>query len=179
MRRSRTYAQHSMDNLKVLREYYLSFVKNTADYREHGLPSGCDLPAMSTRSSKSQHLSFCGEPNHSFDDGWIVDWNLHPFYYVFESLDNLRYSSRLNCAKKGTEVFQTESQREPQVSSIDVDNNKVKGIEDPDQPLTSLLKEKGLEIETCDGEGCTDQDPASDISMNLGYWHGFKGLLTR
>ena len=89
MRRSRTYPQHSMDNLKDLREYCLSFVKNTADYKVHGLLSGPDLPAMSTGSSTSQHLSFCGETNHSFDDGWTVDWELYPFYYVFESLDNL------------------------------------------------------------------------------------------
>ena len=96
-----------MDNLKVLREYLLSFVKNTAGSEENGLPSARDLPAVSSGSSTSQPLSFCGEPNHSFDDGCTVDWDLHPLYYVFESLDNLRYSSRLNCAKKGTEVFQT------------------------------------------------------------------------
>ena len=105
-----------MDNLKILRENLLSFVKNTADSEEHGLLSAHDLPAVSSRSSTSQLLSFCGETNHSFDDGWIVDWDLYPFYYVFESLDNLRHSSRLNFAMKGTEVFQTESHRDPQVS---------------------------------------------------------------
>ena len=68
-----------MDNLKDLREYCLSFVKNTADYKVHGLLSGPDLPAMSTGSSTSQHLSFCGDTNRSFDDGWTVDWELYPF----------------------------------------------------------------------------------------------------
>ena len=111
-----------MDNRKVLREYLLSFVKNTADYREHGLSSARDLPVVSSGSSTSQPLSFCGEKSHSFDDGWIVDWDLYSFYYIFESLDNLRHSSRWNCVMKGTEFFQTESQRESQVSSRDVDN---------------------------------------------------------
>ena len=160
-----------MDNLRVLREYRLSFIKNTADSEEHGLPSACDLPALSTRSSTSQPLSFCGEPNHCFDDGWTVDWDLISFYYVFESLDYLRYSSRLNCAmKRGTEVFQSESLKESQVSPGDAENNKDKGTEEPDQTSPSLLREKRLELETCDCGDCPDQDPASDCPRNLGCW---------
>ena len=90
---------------------------------------------------------------------------------VFESVDYLRSYRRLNSAmKKGTEVFQSESQRNPQVSPGDVKNYKDKDTEEPDQPLPSLLREKGLELETCDGGDCTDQDPAPDSPRSLGCW---------
>ena len=70
--------------------------------------------------------------------------------------------------KNGTEVLQGESEREPQESPGDVDKDK--DTEEPDQPTPSLLREEGLELETCDGVDCPDQDPASDSPRNLGCW---------
>ena len=71
--------------------------------------------------------------------------------------------------KKGTEVFQSESQRNPQVSPGDVKNYKDKDTEEPDQPSPSLIREKELELETCDGGDCPDQDSASDSFRCLGF----------
>ena len=94
-----------MDNLKVLREFRLSFVKNTADSEEHGLLSGCDLPALTTRFSMSEPCCFCGESSHCSEDGWCADWDLYSFC-VCESVDYLRYNQRLNCdMKKSTEML--------------------------------------------------------------------------
>ena len=56
------------------------------------------------------------------------------------------------------------------MSPGDVDNKKEKDAEEPDQPSRSLLREKGLEVETCDGEDCPDEDPASDGARHLGCW---------
>ena len=60
---------------------------------------------------------------------------------VFESVDYLRSYRRLNSAmKKGTEVFQSESQREPQVSPGDVDIDNNKDTEEPDQSSPSSVR---------------------------------------
>ena len=159
-----------MDKAKKMMQASPSFVKDTSDSERHAPPNAPVLPALSTKCSKSDPRCVCGESRHCSVDGWFADWDLYSFC-VFESLDYLRYYQRVNCAmKKGTEVSQSESQRESQVSPGDVHNNKDKGIEEPNQPLPSLFTEKGLELETCDGGDGPDQDPASDSPRNLGCW---------
>ena len=157
-----------MDKAKKMMQSIPSFVKDTSDIEEHALPSAQVLPAQSTRCSNSETLCFSKEQSHCSEDGWIANWDLYSFC-VFESVDYLRSYRRLNSAmKKGTEVFQIESQRGPQVFPGDMDNDK--DTEEPDQPLPSLLREKGLELETCDGGDCPDQDPASYSARHLGCW---------
>lgn len=48
--------------------------------------------------------------------------------------------------KRGTEVFQSESRGELQVSLGD----KYEDTGEPDQPSPSLLRKNGLELETCE-----------------------------
>uniref|UniRef100_J3QMN9 Tcstv family member 6A n=1 Tax=Mus musculus TaxID=10090 RepID=J3QMN9_MOUSE len=132
-----------------------AFVKDTSDSADYELLSAQVLPSLSSQCSKSEPLRFGRQTSHCSEDGGIIDWDLY--------LDYKRYYRRSNCTmKKGTEVFQSESQRDPQVSRGDVDNNKEKDTEEPDLLLLSLLREKGLELETCDGGDCPDQDSASD-----------------
>ncbi|NP_001297556.1 uncharacterized protein LOC236546 [Mus musculus] len=159
-----------MDKAKKMMQSIPSFVKDTSDIEEHAVPSAQVLPAQSTRCSKSETLCFSKEQSHCSEDGWIANWDLYSFC-VFESVDYLRSYRRLNSAmKKGTEVFQSESQRKPQVSPGDVESYKDKDTEEPDQPSPSLLREKGLDLATCDGGDCPDQDPVSDSSRHLGCW---------
>ncbi|XP_052015590.1 uncharacterized protein LOC127666649 [Apodemus sylvaticus] len=169
-RGSRTCPLSSLDKAKKMMWSCPSFVKGTLDSAEHALPSTHVLPALSTRYSKSEPFFFCGELSHYSDDGWVAYWDLYTFY-VFESLKNLRHYHRLNCAKKkGKDVSQSESSKKSQASPRDMDNNKEKGIEEPDQPSPSLLRENGLELETYDGGDCPDQDPASDSPTCPGCW---------
>ena len=121
-----------MDKAKKMMQSFSGFVKDTSDIEEHALPSAQVLPAQSTRCSKSETLCFSKEQSHCSEDGWIAEWDLYSFC-VFESVDYLRSYHRLNSAmKKGTEVFQSESQRKPQVFPGDMDNDK--DTEEPDQP---------------------------------------------
>uniref|UniRef100_A0A8C6I1Y6 Uncharacterized protein n=1 Tax=Mus spicilegus TaxID=10103 RepID=A0A8C6I1Y6_MUSSI len=152
-----------MDKAKAMKWFHLSFVKDTSDSADYELLSAQVLPSLSSQCSKSEPLRFGRQTSHcSEDDGCIIDWDLY--------LDYKRYYRRSNCTmKKGTEVFQSESQRDPQVSWGDVDNNKEKDTEEPDLLLLSLLREKGLELETCDGGDCPDQDSASDSFSCLGF----------
>ncbi|XP_052024740.1 uncharacterized protein LOC127673169 [Apodemus sylvaticus] len=168
---SRTWPQSSIDKAKEMMESSPSFDRDTLDFEEHALISAPVLPALSKRCSMSEPRCFCGASSHCSEDGWFSGWDLYSFC-VFESLDYLRYYQRLYCAmKKSTEVSHIESQREPRVASGDVDNNnKNKDIEEVDQPSPSLLREKGLELETYDGGHCPDQHPASDSPRNLGCW---------
>ncbi|XP_021036679.1 uncharacterized protein LOC110308588 [Mus caroli] len=143
-------------------------VQDTSHSEEHSLQTAQELPALSPRYSRSEPQCFCGEPNHCHEDDWIVDWEPYYLPCVFESWDCLRYHSGLNCAmKKGTEVFQIESQRGPLVFPGDVDNDK--DTEEPDKPSPSLLREKELELETCDGGDCSHQDPAFESPKRLGF----------
>ncbi|XP_021010247.1 uncharacterized protein LOC110288160 [Mus caroli] len=159
-----------MDKAKKMMQSFSRFVKDTTYTEEHTLSHTHVLPAQSTRCSKSETLCLGKEESHCSVDGWIADWDLYSFC-VFESVDYLRSYQRWNSAKKkSTEVFQCESQREPQVSPGDVDNKKEKVAEEPDQPSPSLLREKRLEVETCDGGDCPDKDPASDGARHLGCW---------
>ena len=151
-----------MDKAKAMKWFHLSFVKDTSDSADYELLSAQVLPSLSSQCSKSEPLRFGRQTSHCSEDGGIIDWDLY--------LDYKRYYRRSNCTmKKGTEVFQSESQRDPQVSRGDVDNNKEKDTEEPDLLLLSLLREKGLELETCDGGDCPDQDPASDSFRCLGF----------
>ncbi|XP_076772252.1 uncharacterized protein LOC143435063 [Arvicanthis niloticus] len=159
---SRTCPQPSIDKAKKMIRFCPSFVKDPSDPEELALLSEHVFPALSTRCSKSEPGCFCGESSHYSENGWIVDWGLY--------LDYLRYYHRLNYAvKRGTEVF-SESQRELQVSPGDDDNDNCKDIEKPEELSTWLLREKGLELETCDGGDCPDQDPAIDSARHLGCW---------
>ena len=167
-----------MDKAKAMKRFCLSFVKNTSDSEEHGLPSTHVMPGPSTGSCTSVPLSFSGEPNLCSEDGWIVEWDPYSSPCVFEILDYLRYYHILNRdLRKATEVFQSESQRQPQVSPGNV--KKDKDREEPDQPSPSLLREKGLELETCDGGDCPDQDPASDSPRCLGCWAWLPGAFAQ
>ena len=151
-----------MDKAKARKWFHLSFVKDTSDSADYELLSAQVLPSLSSQCSKSVPLRFGIQTSHCSEDGGIIDWDLY--------LDYKRYYRRSNCTmKKGTEVFQSESQRDPQVSRGDVDNNKEKDTEEPDLLLLSLLREKGLELETCDGGDCPDQDSASDSFRCLGF----------
>ncbi|NP_001411644.1 DNA segment, Chr 13, ERATO Doi 608, expressed [Mus musculus] len=151
-----------MDKAKAMKWFHLSFVKDTSDSADYELLSAQVLPSLSSQCSKSEPLRFGRQTSHCSEDGGIIDWDLY--------LDYKRYYRRSNCTmKKGTEVFQSESQRDPQVSRGDVDNNKEKDTEEPDLLLLSLLREKGLELETCDGGDCPDQDSASDSFRCLGF----------
>ncbi|XP_021010810.1 uncharacterized protein LOC110288910 [Mus caroli] len=159
-----------MDKVKKMMQSFLGFVKDTTDTEAHTLFCTHVLPAQSTRCSKSETLCLGTEQSHCSEDGWIAVWDLYSFC-VFESVDYLRSYRRLNSAKKrGTEVFQSESQREPQVSPGNVDNKKEKDAEDADKPSPSLLREKGLEVETCEGGDCPEEHPASDGARHLGCW---------
>ena len=62
------------------------------------------------------------------------------------------------------------------MSPGDVANDKDR--EEPDQPSPSLLREKGLELETCDGGDCPDQDPDSDSHRCLGCWVWLPGAFS-
>jgi len=131
------------------------FVKDMSDSSEQELQSAHVLPALSPQCSKC----FCGEPSHSYEDNWIVDWEPYYLPHVFESWDCLRYRPGLNCTmKRGTEVFQSESRGELQVSLGD----KYEDTGEPDQPSPSLLRKNGLELETCEGKDFPDQDSAPD-----------------
>uniref|UniRef100_A0A8C6I0X5 Uncharacterized protein n=1 Tax=Mus spicilegus TaxID=10103 RepID=A0A8C6I0X5_MUSSI len=156
-----------MDKAKKMMQSFSGFVKDTSDTEEHALPSAQVLPAQSTRCSKSETLCLGKEQSHCSEEGWIAELDLYSFC-VFESVDCLRSYHRLNSAKKGTEIFQNVSQREPQVSPGDVDKDK--DTEEPDQPSPSLLREKRLDLVTCDGGDCTDRDPAPDSPRSLGCW---------
>ncbi|NP_001411648.1 Uncharacterized LOC132475968 [Mus musculus] len=159
-----------MGKAKKMVQSFSGFVKDTSDTKEHALPSAHALAAQSTRCSKSETLCLGKEQNHCSEEGWIADWDLYSFC-VFESVDYLRSHLRLNSAKKkGTEIFQSVSQREPQVSPGVVDMDNDKDTEEPDQPSPSLLREKRLDLVTCDGGDCTDQDPAPDSPRSLGCW---------
>ena len=157
-----------MDKAKKMMQSFSCFVKDTSDTEEHTLSCTHVMPAQSTRCSNSETLCFSEEQSHCSEDGWIANWDLYSFC-VFESVDYLRSYRRLNSAmKKGTEVFQSESQRKPKVSPGDVENYK--DTEEADPPFPSLLREKGLDLATCDGGDCPDQDPVSDNSRHLGCW---------
>ncbi|XP_021044645.1 uncharacterized protein LOC110314758 [Mus pahari] len=158
-----------MDKAKKMMQSFPGFVKDTSDAEEHALPSAQVLPAQNKRCSKSE--TFClDKEQSSSEDGWIADLDLYSFC-VFESVDYLRSYRRLNSAmKKDTEVFQSESQRKPQVPSGDVESDKYKDRVESDQPSPSLLRKKGLDLATCDGGDCPDQDPASDSARHLGCW---------
>ncbi|XP_052019119.1 uncharacterized protein LOC127669352 [Apodemus sylvaticus] len=160
-----------VDKAKEMMQSSPSFDKDTLNSEEHVLISAPVLPAMSTSCSMSYPHCFCGESSHCSEDGWFADWDLYSFC-VFESVDNLRYYQRFNCAmKKSTDVSQILSQRNTHVASGDVNNNNQdKDIEEVDQPSPSLLREKGLELETYDGGDCPDQDPVSDSPRNLRCW---------
>lgn len=135
------------------------FVKDMSDSSEQELQSAHVLPALSPQRSKYAPCCFCGEPSHSYEDDWIVDWEPYYLPYVFESWDCLRYRPGLNCTmKRGTEVFQSESHGELQVSPGD----KYEDTGEPDQPSPSLLRKNGLELETCEGKDFPDQDSAPD-----------------
>ncbi|XP_076771527.1 uncharacterized protein LOC143434885 [Arvicanthis niloticus] len=155
-----------MDKTKKMMQFCPSFLKETLDPEEHALLSTRVLPALSRRCSKFEPCCFCGDSGHCSENGSLVDWDLYSFC-VSESLDYLRYYHRLECAKKrGTEAFQSKSQREPRVSPGDVDN-KDKDAEEPDELSPGLLREKGLDLETCDSGDYPDQDPASDNTGTL------------
>ena len=132
-----------MEKAKKMMLSFPGFVKDTSDTEEH---SAQVLPAQSTRCSKSETLCLDKEQSHCSEEGWLPEWDLYSFC-VFESVDYLRSYHRLNSAmKKGTEVFQSESQRKPQVSPGDVENDKDKDTEELDQPSPSLLREKGWKL---------------------------------
>ncbi|XP_021064461.1 uncharacterized protein LOC110329205 [Mus pahari] len=154
-----------------MKRFFPCLVQDTSHSEECALQTAQESPALSPRCSRSEPPCFCGEPNHCHGDDWIVDWEPYYLPCVFESWDCLRYHSGLNCAmKKGTdtEVFQSKSQRGPEVFPGDVDMDNDKDTEEPDQPSPCLLMEKGLELETCDGGDCPDQDPASDSPKGVG-----------
>lgn len=156
-----------MEKAKKMMLSFPGFVKDTSDTEEHALPSAHALAAQSTRCSKSETFCLSKEQSHCSEDGWVLEWEI----CVFESVDYLDSYHKFNCTmKKSTEVFQSECQRESQVSPGDVENNKDKDTEEPDQPSPSLLREKGLEVETCDGGDCPDKDPASYSARHLGCW---------
>ena len=156
-----------MDKAKAMKWFHLSFVKDTSDSADYELLSAQVLPSLSSQCSKSEPLRFGRQTSHCSEDGGIIDWDLY--------LDYKRYYRRSNCTmKKGTEVFQSESQRKPKVSPGDVENYKDKDTEKPDQPSPSLLREKGLDLVTCDGGDCPVRDPVSDSSRHLGCWAWFQ-----
>ena len=156
-----------MDKAKAMKWFHLSFVKDTSDSADYELLSAQVLPSLSSQCSKSEPLRFGRQTSHCSEDGWVLEWEI----CVFESVDYLDSYHKFNCTmKKSTEVFQSECQRESQVSPGDVENNKDKDTEEPDQPSPSLLREKGLEVETCDGGDCPDKDPASYSARHLGCW---------
>lgn len=138
---------------KTLKEYHLSFVRNSSDSAVYALPRAQVLPALCPGCSICQPLHFSREPSHYFYEGWIVQWVPFPFPCVSGSMDYLRYCHSLNCAmKRGTEAFQNGTQRKP------------------DQPSPNLLRKKGLKHEKSHGGDCPNQDPASDSPRNLGCW---------
>lgn len=68
--------------------------------------------------------------------------------------------------KRGVDVFQSESQKKPQMSPGEGHKDNYSNVEKkPDQPSTGLLSiwKKGQELETCDGGDCPERDPASTI----------------
>jgi hypothetical protein len=125
-----------MDKDKKMMQSFSGFVKDTSDTEEH---SAQVLPAQSTRCSKSETLCLDKEQSHCSEEGWLPEWDLYSFC-VFESVDYLRSYCRLNSAKKGTEIVQSVSQREPQVSPGDVDIDNNKDTEEPDQSSPSSVR---------------------------------------
>uniref|UniRef100_A0A8C8UMP1 Uncharacterized protein n=1 Tax=Peromyscus maniculatus bairdii TaxID=230844 RepID=A0A8C8UMP1_PERMB len=131
------------------------------------------LPALSPRYSMSWPLCYLGKPSHCFEEGWSVEWELFSLPCGLDCLDCLRFHPRPNSAmKRGADVFQSESQKKPQMSPGEVDKDKDSNVEKPDQPSTGLLSiwKKGQELETCDGGDYPDPDPASDHPRSLGCW---------
>uniref|UniRef100_A0A8C8W167 Uncharacterized protein n=1 Tax=Peromyscus maniculatus bairdii TaxID=230844 RepID=A0A8C8W167_PERMB len=129
------------------------------------------LPALRTQYSMSWPLCYLGEPSHCFEEGWSVEWELFSLPCGLDCLDCLRYHPRPNSAMK-RDVFQSESQKNPQMPPGEVDKDKDSHLEGPDQPSTGLLSiwKKGQELETCDGGDCPEHDPASDHPRCLSCW---------
>uniref|UniRef100_A0A8C8UPY9 Uncharacterized protein n=1 Tax=Peromyscus maniculatus bairdii TaxID=230844 RepID=A0A8C8UPY9_PERMB len=161
--------------LKELSSLYIGEFKTTEQFQkfvEDMLVLHSTL-RRSPRYTPARPLCSFPEPSHRFEEFWSFEWELFSLPSALDSWDCLRFHPRPNSAlKRGADVFQSESQKKPQMSPGEVDKDKDSNVEVPDQPSTSLLSiwKKGQELETCDAGDYPDPDPASDHPRCLSCW---------
>uniref|UniRef100_A0A8C2LRI4 Uncharacterized protein n=1 Tax=Cricetulus griseus TaxID=10029 RepID=A0A8C2LRI4_CRIGR len=149
------------------------FVEDMSDSSQHTPGSPHFLPTLSPRYFQSWPPYFYAQSSHCFENGWSVDGELFPLPCGLPRWDCLRYHPRMNYARKwGTEVVQSESQKEPQMPPGEVDKDKDSNVEETNEPLRGLrsTSEKELEPETCDGGDCPERDASPDRPGSLSCW---------
>lgn len=142
-------------------QFCSSFLEETSDSAEPAAPNPNISPSLSQGSSKSKQLYYYAEQGYSLEDDCSDGWGQVFLPCVLESWDFLSYHHRSNCLRtRCTEVFHSESQKEPQVSPGDADSE----TEEPGQPSPCLP------LEASGGGDCPEQDPVSDSPRCLGCW---------